>query len=70
MNGAEFMKVGHTRYNFRKLTIIDKENSGGNSNQLTNCKRFALGLDFVYCITFPLGIHSERMQKQDGFVGT
>lgn len=31
---------------------------------LTNCKRFAAGLDFAYFIIFPLGIHSVRIRKQ------
>ena len=31
---------------------------------LTNCKRFAVGLDFAYCIIFPLCIQSVRMWKR------
>ena len=31
---------------------------------LTSCKRFASGLDFAYCIRFPLGIQSVRISKQ------
>ena len=32
-------------------------------NRLTDCKRFAVGLDLAYCITLPLTIHSVRMHK-------
>ena len=30
-------------------------------NDLTKRRRFAVGLDLVYCVIFPLGIHSVRM---------
>ena len=42
------------------------ETAGG----LTNRKRFASGFDLVYCVTFPLGIHSVRMWKRRGPVDT
>jgi hypothetical protein len=38
--------------------------------ELTRRKRLASGLDFMYSITFPLGIHSEMMRKYRGFFDT
>ena len=43
---------------------MNKRNPAHCERALTNCKRFALGLDTAYWITFPLGIHSVRMRKQ------
>ena len=37
-----------------------------NDKWFTNRKRFASGLSFVYLITSPLDIHSERMAKRGG----
>ena len=45
-------------------------NRGETASRLTNCKRFASGLDLAYCVTFPLSIHSVRMRKQHGPVDT
>ena len=45
---------------------MNRGESRKNSKQVTNRKRFASGLDLVYCITFPSGIHSERMRKKSG----
>ena len=49
---------------------ISGEPHGGFMAGLTKRKRLASGLDLVYSITFPLGIHSEIMRKYWGFVDT
>ena len=51
-------------------TNESKENCREATSGLTNRKRFAFGLDLAYFITFPLGIHSVRMQKQRGSLET
>ena len=70
MNDAELVKVGHTRHDLRELDVflLTAGNRGETESGLTNRKRFSSGLDFAYCITFPLGIHSVRMQKPRGSV--
>ena len=49
---------------------MNKRNPANREGGLTNCKRFAFGLDTAYWITFPLGIHSVRMRKQCKFADT
>ena len=50
--------------------MCKRRNHRETTSGLTNRKRFASGLDLAYCITFPLGIHSERMRKQRRSVDT
>ena len=38
------------------------------NQRLTNLSRFAVGFDFTYSMTFPLGIHSVRIRKDFGVV--
>ena len=64
MNDPELVEVGHTGRDFRELMDIDEKKSRGTAGERTSRKRFASGLDFAYCITFPFGIHSVRMRKQ------
>jgi len=65
VNNLELVKEGHTGHDLRELKFIDKQEKGRREteNRLTNCKRFASGLDTAYCITLPFGIHSVRMRK-------
>ena len=50
MNNLEFVKVGHGRHDPRKLNVLDEQERkyGEMGIELTNCKRFAVGLDFEY----------------------
>ena len=72
VNHLELVKVCHTRRDLRELKVVDEQErqSRGNGSGLTNRKRFASGLDVAYLITFPLGIHSEKIRKQCGSVDT
>jgi hypothetical protein len=45
-------------------------NHEGAEVERTNRKRFASGLDIAYLITFPLGIHSEKIWRQRRSVST
>ena len=66
MNNPYVVKICHGKHDFRKLKILGGQERSHNerASKLTNCKRFAIGLDFANCIMFPLGIHSVRMRKQ------
>ena len=66
VNNPQVMKVTYTGHDPGKLRTIKnteddiRKTAGG----LTNYKRFAPGLDLVYCITFPFCIQVETMRKK------
>jgi hypothetical protein len=66
MYNPEVVKVCHSGRDLRKLNVPDKqeENCERMGRGLTNFKRFAAGLDIVYCMMFPLCIHSVKMWKR------
>jgi len=68
MNDLKFVEVGHPRHDLRELRVIDEREgtSRRKAGGPTNRKRLAPGFDLAYCITFPLGIHLERIRKQSG----
>lgn len=70
MNNLEAVKIGHGRHDLRELNVLDEQerDRGEMEIELTNCKRFAVGLDLEYCDTLPCDIHSARMWKLCGFV--
>ena len=69
MSDTKPVKIGYTGRNLRELKMNDEYGEPfERESELTNCKRFASGLDLVYSIKFPFGIHSERIRKQRGFV--
>lgn len=70
MDDPEFVKVRHTRCDFKQLGIGVEWERRGAPIELTSRKRFAFGLDFAYCIMSPLAIHSLRMRKLHGSVET
>ena len=72
MNNPKLVKVGCPGHDPGKLRAIKDYKTGScdAGNGLTNCKRFASGLDLVYSITFPFRIQSETMRKLQGSVET
>jgi len=68
MNDPEPVEVDHARHDLRELEAIDDWmcDHGETASGPTIRRRFASRLDLAYCITFPLGIHSERMRKGNG----
>lgn len=71
MNNPEPVKIGRTRHDFRELQVIRKSKGGiygKAASGLTNWRRFTIGLDLAYSITFPFRIQSEMIRKQQGSV--
>ena len=65
VNNLEFVEVCHPRCGLGELKTSSwwVKRIAGNNGCLTKRRRFAFGLDLVYCVTFPLDIHSVRMLK-------
>ena len=71
MDDPEAVEIGHSRHNFGELKVLDELGKNEESTRiLTKRKRFSSGLEAVYRIMFPLGIHSVTMQKQYGSTDT
>jgi len=69
----EFVKEGYARGHLIKLRIVKVCQRGTSRERtvgLAKRKRLASGLNFVYSVTFPLGIHSEMMRKYWGLLDT
>ena len=66
VNNPEAVKVTHARSDPRQLWTTKSTEDGirKSTGGLTSCKRFALGLDLVYSITFPFCIQAEAMRKE------
>lgn len=66
VNNTQPVQVGHTRHYLGKLQTMDQQVNDRRKvpNIATSCKRLASGLDFVYCVRFPFGIHAVRISKQ------
>ena len=66
VDNSEAVKVAHAGGDPGQLWTIKDGKSGTRktASGLTNCKRFALGLDLVYSITFPFCIQGETMRNE------
>ena len=66
VNNPEAVKVAHTGHDPKQLRTTEntEDEIMETANELTNCKRFASGLDLVYSITFPFCIQVETMRKE------
>ena len=58
MDDPQVVKVGRAGHDLGELNVIKDRKVGARekTSGLTNCKRFAFGLDLVYPITFPFFI--------------
>ena len=71
MDDPEAVEIGHSRHSLGELKVLDELGKNGETASiLTKRKRFSSGLEAVYHITFPLGIHSLTMRKQYGSTDT
>lgn len=66
MYDLEVVEISHARHDIRKLNVLHEKKEQEIVSGLTNCKRFAAGLDCVYFTIFPLCVHSVRMRKRCG----
>ena len=66
MDDPEAVEIGHSRHDLGELEAFDEQdkNEEARARIFTKRKRFSSGLELVYRIMFPLGIHSVTMQKQ------
>ena len=67
MDNPEVVKIDRAGHDLRELPAIQNPKDrtwGRTASGLTNCNRFAPGLDLAYSITFPFLIQAETMRKR------